>query len=109
MYLSDSRSNPQKYQIHAGNSTASTIIPAHGKLIVWCDKLDPINQLHSSFKLDNADGAYVSVQAEDGTWADEMVYFAQDRWQTYGRYPDGGNHTSHLSQPTIALPNVMGT
>ena len=109
MYLSDSRNNPQKYQISANNSTASTIIPAHGKLIVWCDKLDPISQLHSSFKLDNADGAYVSVQAEDGTWADEMEYFAQDRWQTYGRYPDGGNHTSHLSQPTIALPNVMGT
>jgi hypothetical protein len=109
MYLSDSRSNPQKYQIHVGNSTASIIIPAHGKLIVWCDKLDPISQLHTSFKLDNADGAYVSVQAEDGTWADEMEYFAQDRWQTYGRYPDGGNHTSHLSQPTIALPNVMGT
>ena len=38
-----------------------------------------------------------------------MEYFAQDRWQTYGRYPDGGNHTSHLNQPTIALPNVMGT
>ena len=109
MYLSDSRNNPQKYQISANNSTASTIIPAHGKLIVWCDKLDPISQLHTSFKLDNADGAYVSVQAEDGTWADEMEYFAQDRWQTYGRYPDGGNHTSHLSQPTIALPNVMGT
>ena len=109
MYLSDSRNNPQKYQISANNSTATTIIPAHGKLIVWCDKLDPISQLHTSFKLDNADGAYVSVQAEDGTWADEMVYFAQNRWQTYGRYPDGGNHISHLSQPTIALPNVMGT
>lgn len=109
MYLSDSRNNPQKYRIDASGSGASTIVPAHGKLIVWCDKLDPITQLHAPFKLDNADGAYVSIQAEDGTWADEMEYFAQDRWQTYGRYPDGGHYVSHLNQPTIEKPNMMGT
>lgn len=108
MFLSDDRSNPQKYQISAEGSMASTIIPAYGRMIVWCDKLTPINQLHAPFKLDNADGAYVTLQAEDGTWSDEMEYLEQNRWQTYGRYPDGGQHSSYQSRPSIALPNVMG-
>lgn len=107
MYLSDNRSNPQKYQISAEGSMASTIIPAYGRLIVWCDKLSPVNQLHAPFKLDNADGAYVVLQAKDGTWSDEVEYFEQDRWQTYGRYPDGGQHLSYQGKPTIELPNVM--
>lgn len=108
MYLSDDRSHPQKYRISAEGSVASTVIPPYGRLIVWCDKLAPISQLHAPFKLDNADGAYVTLQAEDGTWCDEMEYFEQDRWQTYGRYPDGGQHSSYQSRPSIAAPNVMG-
>ena len=107
MYLSDTRSNPQKYQISASGSAASTIIPPYGRLVVWCDKLAPISQLHAPFKLDNADGAYVTLQAADGTWYDEMEYGEQDRWQTYGRYPDGGQHASYLDRPTITTPNVM--
>ena len=107
MYLSDTRSNPQKYQISASGSAANTIIPPYGRLVVWCDKLAPISQLHAPFKLDNADGAYVTLQAADGTWYDEMEYGEQDRWQTYGRYPDGGQHASYLDRPTITTPNVM--
>ena len=108
MYLSDNRNNPQKYQINADGSMANTVIPAYGRLIVWCDKLVPISQLHAPFKLDNADGAYIILQAEDGTWSDEMEYLEQNDWQTYGRYPDGGQHVSYQSRPSIALPNVMG-
>lgn len=109
MYLSDSRSNPLKYQIGADGSTASTIVPAHGFRIIWCDKLQPISQLHAPFKLSNADGASVSIQAADGTWADEMAYMEQNQWQTYGRYPDGGVYTSLLNQPTIEWANMLGT
>ncbi len=109
MYLSDDRDNPQKYRIAADGSMASTIVPAYGKQIVWCDKLEPAGQLHAPFKLDNADGAFVSLMAEDGTWMDCVEYLAQDQWTTYGRYPDGGSHTSLLGRPTIALPNVMST
>lgn len=107
MYLSDTRSNPQKYQISANGSLASTIIPPYGRLVVWCDKLTPISQLHAPFKLDNADGACVTLQSEDGIWYDEMEYAEQDRWQTYGRYPDGGQHSSYLDRPTITHPNAM--
>ncbi len=107
MYLSDKRDNPQKYQISAENSEASTIIPPYGRLVIWCDKLEPINQLHAPFKLDNADGACVILQSKDGTWSDEMEYAEQQRWQTYGRYPDGGSHLSYFDKATITLPNIM--
>ena len=107
MYLSDTRGNPQKYRISAEGSSASTIVPAYGHLIIWCDKLQPINQLHAPFKLDNADGATVTLQSQDGTWCDEMVYSAQDRWQTYGRYPDGGEYSSYLGIPSIGRPNMI--
>ena len=106
MYLSDDPNQPQQYQINANGSSASTLIPAHGRLIVWCDKLTPVSQLHTTFKLDNADGACVTLQSQDGTWKDMLVYTAQDRWHTYGRYPDGGTHITHL-RPTIDRPNMM--
>ena len=108
MYLSDKKKNPQKYQITASEGV-STIIPAHGTRIVWCDGEAPLSQLHAPFKLDNADGSIVSIQAEDGTWADKVSYLAQPRWQTYGRYPDGGNHETLFTQPTIDQSNRLGT
>ena len=108
LYLSDNARKGQKYQI-TGNGVASTIVPAHGHLIVWADQMQPLSQLHAPFKLSNADGAVVSIQAEDGTWADHLQYLAQPRWHTYGRYPDGGNYHDLLAQPTIAKANKMGT
>ena len=128
MYLSDDRNNPRKYRINVESSESrveggsaththpdgslnpqpSTLIPAYGRLIVWCDKLAPVGQLHAPFKLDNEDGATVTLLAEDGTWHDELEYRAQDRWHTYGRYPDGGAHITHL-RPSIALPNMMSS
>ncbi len=106
LYLSDNANKPQKWQI--GSTVANTILPAHGTRIVWCDDLEPISQLHAPFKLDNADGAIVSIQAADGTWADQLTYLSQPRWQTYGRYPDGGNFTSLLNVPTIDKSNQYG-
>jgi len=108
MYLSDNTKKTQKYQIPASDEI-NTIVPAHGTRIIWCDGLEQLTQMHSPFKLDNADGAYVSIQSEDGTWADQMTYLAQPRWHTYGRYPDGGNHESLMAQPTIDKSNMLGT
>ena len=102
MYLSDDRDNPRQCQL-----PGSTTIPPYGHLIVWCDKLAPISQLHTTFKLDNADGACVVLTSEDGTWSDHLVYLSQERWHTYGRYPDGGAHVTHLQRPTIGQPNMM--
>ena len=102
LYLSDNPSKPQKYQLQGG------IVPAHGTQIIWCDKKDAINQLHAPFKLENADGAKVCIQASDGSWADQIVYLEHNKWQTFGRYPDGGNMSTILNQPTINKSNRLG-
>ena len=108
MYLSDNPLKPQKYQIQATEGI-NTVVPPYGHLIIWCDGSQPVNQLHAPFKLDNADGASILLQAQDGTWQDRLDYMAQDRWQTYGRYPDGGVFESILKLPTISKSNVIGT
>ena len=102
LYLSDDKNNPQKFQMQEG------IVPAHGTRIIWCDGKDAISQLHAPFKLSNSDGACVSIQAADGSWTDCLEYMEQGKWQTYGRYPDGGNIATILNQPTIEKSNKIG-
>ena len=105
MYLSDNEEKPLKYQISKGDSQASTTIPAHGYLIVWCDKLESRDQLHASFKLD-ADGGSVLLTAADESWSDRLVYTAHQADQTVGRYPDGGSDIFVMNVPTIAQSNI---
>lgn len=102
LYLSDNRNNPQKFQMTEG------IVPAHGTCIIWCDGKNSKGQLHAPFKLENADGACVCIQASDGSWYDCLEYQQQGRWQTFGRYPDGGNAVALLNQPTIDKTNKIG-
>lgn len=109
MYLSDDESKPQKYQIMAGTDANSTIIPAHGHLIIWADKLDPLAQLHATFKLGNADGEMVMLTAEDGSWSDKLIYMTHTGEESVGRYPDGGKQVYKMSRPTIGKQNILTT
>ncbi len=109
LYLSDDPAQPLKARIEADPQLASTIIPAHGYRIVWCDDRTSQTQLHVPFKLENADGAFVSITAADGTWSDSIRYLAQPRWQTFGRYSDGGTELALFGRPTIELPNSVCT
>ena len=102
LYLSDNPNNPQKYQLQEG------VVPAHGTRVIWCDKKTGFDQLHAPFKLDNADGAKVSIQAEDGSWADQVEYREHNKYQTFGRYPDGANMVTIMNQPTIDKSNKLG-
>ena len=111
LYLSDNRNNPQKFQItneKLNIKNEELIVPAHGTRIIWCDGKDAKSQLHAPFKLENADGACVSIQAADGSWTDCLEYKEQGKWQTYGRYPDGGNIATLMNQPTIEKSNKLG-
>ena len=108
MYLSDKADQPQKYQITKGNSEASTVIPAHGYLIVWCDKLEPQSQLHASFKL-AAEGGEVLLSAADGSWTDRLDYSTMRADETVGRYPDGMNDVVAMNVPTIAKSNIISS
>lgn len=108
MYLSDKANNPEKYQLQAVDGV-STVIPAHGHLVVWASKRDAVSQLHAPFKLDNADGCFVSLRSADGEWTDILRYDEHDETHTFGRYPDGGKESFLMSRPTIKQTNTLTT
>lgn len=109
MYLTDRSEKPEKCQITAKGTKASTIIPAHGYKVIWCSKRATDTELHVDFKLDNEDGTVVRLMAKDKSWADSLVYCAHNGDQTVGRYPDGGTQVYLMTQPTIAAPNQVNT
>ena len=106
MYISDNPDNPQKYRI-SGDAETSTVIPAHGYLIIWADKLDPLNQLHANFKLGNDDDACVILTAADGSWSNRLTYMAHTGEESVGRYPDGGKRVYKMSKPTLSSTNML--
>ena len=108
MFLTDNPEKPEKYVISKGNSQASTIIPAHGYLIIWCDKKDPISQLHAGFKLEN-ECDELQLTAADKSWTDRFVYAAHTSDQTVGRYPDGSNDVYVMNIPTIEKANIFSS
>ena len=108
MYLSDDAGKPMKYQISKGDSEAESVIPAHGYLVIWCDKLDPLSQLHASFKL-AAEGGDVLLTAADESWTDRLTYAALAGDQTAGRYPDGTANVIQMNVPTIAQTNLTSS
>jgi hypothetical protein len=108
MYLSDNLNKPKKYQITKGETNAETMIPAHGYLIIWCDKLEPLSQLHASFKLE-AEGGDVVLTAADESWSDQLTYTMHQGDQTVGRYPDGYADVFVMNIPTIAKPNITSS
>ena len=108
MYLTDKESKPKKYQITKRETSAKTVIPAHGFLIVWCDKLEPETQLHADFKL-AAEGGLVMLTAADESWSDILTYPEHLGDQTVGRYPDGAPDVFVMNIPTIAQANITSS
>lgn len=109
MYLTDKMSKPQKWQISADGTAASTIIPAHGYKVIWCDKNDSIDrtELHAPFKLDNNDGSAVMLSAADGSWSDSLYYRTHDGIESIGRYPDGSETLYVFNRTTPGQANQM--
>lgn len=105
MYLSDKESNPYKYQIPTDGGV-STLIPPYGYLIVWADKLEPVQQLHTTFKLDN-EGGCVMLTAADESWQDILHYPSHAGDKSVGLYPDGGMHIYLMNTPSIAASNFI--
>jgi len=108
MYLSDTTDNLKKYAIAKGNGTASTKIAPGGFLMVWCDNLAPVSQLHAPFKID-ADGGVMSLMAADESWTHLLEYGPHGSEETVGRYPDGGETVYKMNIPTIARPNMSSS
>ena len=108
MYLSDDEDKPQKYCISKENGTANTIIPAHGHILVWCDKQKSGSELHANFKLAK-EGGTVTLSAADMSWTDRLPYPEHDGNSTVGRYPDGTGNIYVMTLPTIRKTNYMNT
>lgn len=108
MYLTDHEDDPLKWKVSAGNSQASTIVPAHGFLVVWCDKKVSQTRLHANFKL-AAEGGEVMITAADQSWSDILRYPAHNGDQTVGRYPNGTDSVYVMTVPTIEKSNIMNS
>ena len=106
MFLTDNLAQMQKCQLTKGASMAATVIPAHGYLVVWCDKRDSQRHLHASFKL-NDGGGVIALSAADMSWTDSLSYPAHDGYHSVGRYTDGGRDIYLMSQPTIGKKNIL--
>ncbi len=107
MYLSDNLDQPLKYKVTKGGTSANTIIPAHGYLVVWCDKLETTSQaLHAPFKLAGEEGVVV-LTAANGSWSDILQYGPHDGNSTVGRYPDGTADIYMMNVPTIQKTNIL--
>lgn len=107
MYISDNANKPTKYQIPASDISVNTIIPPHGYLVIWADKLEAKSQLHTTFKLD-ADGGCVLLTSADQKWSDKLSYPAHTGDKSVGLYPDGGTEVYVMTTPTINDKNMIG-
>ena len=107
MYISDNINKPFKYQIPT-DGIVNTVIKPHGYIILWADKLEPLSQLHTSFKL-GAEGGEVVLTSADQTWCDTLVYAAHNGDFSVGLYPDGGTDAYIMSKTTIAATNVINS
>ncbi len=125
LYISDNANKPTKYQIPSG--VVNTIVPAHGHIVVWCNKRDNVSQLHATFKLANTQVADPSEQlvmisaGEDFVannsklykahpelvkeFTDVLMYGQHNYDQSVGRYPDGANAYYLMQHPTINAAN----
>ena len=109
MFLTDDLLNPTKYTISKKQTNAVTVIPAHGYMLIWCDKLETTdNGLHASFKIDG-DGGVIALTAADEAWADTLHYGSHDGNTTVGRYPDGTKDVFLFDIPTIGKSNRMSS
>ena len=105
MYLTNNTNKPTLYKITKGSTETSTVIPAHGYLIIWCDKLETESQLHATFKLDNNSGTLM-LTAADESWSDQFAYTRHEGDQSVGRYPDGAAEVYVMNIPTIEKANI---
>ena len=78
-------------------------------MVVFADGETEEGPLHASFKLDKAGEEVVLLQkiGPDTLEIDRLVFGAQARNKTFGRYPDGSSVLEYLAVPTPWASNLM--
>ena len=105
-YLSDSSSNPTKWQIPASDPLVTTI-PADGYLLIWADEEPGQGPLHANFKL-AADGESVGLYAPDKVVLDKVTFGDLAPNESYARLPDGDGLWQVCRAPTPGRANDAG-
>ena len=102
MSLSDDPTVPRFFTF-----PANTVIPGHGRLIVWCDDVVTASGLHTGFAL-NAEGQTVTLYAAGAVpqAVDAVTFGPQVPDLSLGRVPDGTGNWQ-LCQPTAGAANVV--
>ena len=99
-FLSDDSTNPFKWQL-----PGSTIIPAKGYVLIWCDNM--YNGLHAGFSL-NADGENLILSNPSGVAVDNVSFPAQFTNMSYARTADGSTTWRITPFPSPKSTNVAG-
>lgn len=115
-FLTDTLSNPTKYQIPLNYTVAP-----HGYLLVWADNqpaqngLSPFGDLHVNFSL-SASGEAIVLFAPDGTLQSSVVFGPQIQNVSMGLFPEGStnggyrfmtNFTPRTANSTAPAPTVF--
>ena len=107
MFLSDDIDDLRKFQITRVDGV-SNVIPPHGFAVVWCDKLEPVTTIHTTFKL-ASEGGYVLLTSEDEQHTDTLHYCGCNSKHSVGLYPDGAADTYVMNRVTIGASNQLTT
>ena len=91
------------------DQAAHTVLEPNEFLVVFADGETEEGPLHASFKLDKTGEEVVLLQkiGPDTLIVDRLVFGAQARNKTFGRYPDGSTTLEYLSVPTPWASNLM--
>jgi hypothetical protein len=90
---------------------AGTVIPPFGYILIWCDNEIAQGNLHANFKLDSdGEGVYLFAPSNGfNLLASSLVVPALGDDESWGRVPDGGQHTDRFTYPTPGSPNQTGS
>lgn len=102
-FLTDSLSNPTKWELPAG-----TLVAPFGHLLVWADEEPAEGPLHAGFKLSKSGEAVALFQPDGVTLEDAVTFGSQQTDVSFGRLPDGSPVLVALLDPSPGGANAPG-
>ena len=106
-YLTDKPTNPTMWSFPAG-----TIIPAHGFIVIWCDKSSgatTAGNYHTNFKITQTAGEFLGLTNLSAAYVDSFHIASCQMNQSRGRTTDGGSTWSVFATPTMGTSNAGST
>lgn len=102
-HVTDALTSPTKFMI-----PPTTVIPAGGFLVIWCDDQPTQGAYHAPFKLGNSGSEHLGLyhnEANGRVLIDTLELPTTPTDLSFGRYPDGTGPTQIFDIPTPGAPN----